>query len=247
MSMIKVATARIKNIYDCSNSQAVSNFKTRFASTLDRYAKDVDAAKTVVAIQPHFLYACTSAMHGDFPANDNGDFFLWTELLKLKQEGMRTYETWIGKNLLENHNPKEVRGSIIDVFPIQSEKSLDMLFRVDERINPNLASGLRNGSILDVSMGVQVNHSYCSICNNLAYDESQWCDELNPKKLNLKGRRYNGSRYPDKVGEIVYEDNRGLEGVELSIISFGAGADPKAKIREILAAKNAIKLSNYQK
>ena len=168
--MFRTADAKILNIYDISNA---SKFSERYATVLAE--KESTAERKVVAIEPHFIYVVVSALHGDEP-NYNGDFFRWSELLR-KNDGLdiHTWETWIGKPVCENHDIKAVRGMIVDAWPIKAEKSIDMLHRVDERINPNLVKGIRNGSIKGTSMGVMVTRSYCSVCNNLAYDESQWC------------------------------------------------------------------------
>lgn len=208
-----------------------------------RYAgsKLTEAERVAIAVQPNFLYFVTSGLHGDVP-NQNGDFFRWSELLKMKDDGKYTWETWIGKPVLTNHNMSNKRGSIIDTYPIKGEKSIDMLHKIDEKKDPSLATGIRNGSIKGTSMGVMVGHSYCSICNNLAYDESQWCNlHLSPKGGNLKGKIYtgqDGNKYPHKIGQLVYEDNRDLEGVEDSIITLGEPADPDALIRQVLASKD---------
>lgn len=246
--MFRTADLKISKVYDCKIEEHINSFKARFASSgiLD-VAKKEEATKTVVAIEPHYVFVITSGLHGD-EANQNGDFFKWSELLKRKADGIYTFQTWVGQPCLENHNSKEVRGSIVDAWAIKSEKSIDFLLRVDERINPNLAKGLRNGSIKGTSMGVMVGHSYCSICSNLAYDETEWCDHLSPSKLNIKGRKYlgqDGGLYPDKMGQLCFEDNRDLNGVEDSIITLGEPADPKALAKNVIATKAKIKLSNY--
>jgi hypothetical protein len=248
MFKLRTADLKIKNVYDCSNQEHVNSFRKVIASSsnLTTEADKKEADRKVVAIEPHYCYVVVSGLHGATPDdmyfNQNGDLFRWSELLKKDEDsGEYAFQTWINKPVLENHDSKEVRGQILDVWPIQSEKSIDMLHRVDERINPNLVKGIRNGSVKGTSMGVMVSRSYCSVCNNLAHDESQWCDHLSPKALNLKGRRYTGQdgrMYPDKIGQIVYEDNRGLVGVEDSFITFGEPADSKALAKQVFASKD---------
>lgn len=240
MFKLRTCNLKVKNVYDCADAKQVENLRT--AVKLSRYLTEdkKEADKHLIAVEPNFLYVVVSGLHGataqDLYRNENGDLFYWTELLKKKKEGIYTFQTWIGKPSLENHDSKAVRGQIMDVWPIKSERSIDMLHRIDERINPNLAKGLRNGSITGSSMGVMVGHSYCSLCQNLAYDESQWCDHLSPSKLNLKGRKYlgqDGGLYPESIGEYVYEDNRDLTGVEDSFITLGQPADPKALAKQV--------------
>lgn len=244
----RTADFKIKEFYDCSDIEQSNKFKSRIASICSTVAeKEHDSARMSIAIEPNYCYVITSGLHGD-EANENGDFFRWSELLKKKDEGMYTFQTWIGKNCLENHNAKNIRGTILDSWAIKEEKSIDFLLRVDERLNPNLVKGIRNGSIKGTSMGVMVGHSYCSVCSNLAYDETQWCDHLSPYQLNIKGKKYNGqdgNLFPSKIGQLCFEDNRSLVGVEDSFITLGEPADPKALTRQVLAFKTKIKLSNF--
>lgn len=235
--VIRTADTKITQVYDMANKDSLNSFKNRFAHLIDS-SKEETAARLSTAVESGYLYCVVSALHGNHPCNQNGDFFLWTELLKKKKNGVYTFQTWINKPVLENHNPKAVRGEILDAWPIKGEKSIDMLHRVDEKINPNLIKGIRNGSILGTSMGVMVSRSYCSICDNLAYVEDSWCEHLHPSKLNIKGKKYtgqDGNLYPDKIGTICYEDNRDLEGVEDSFITLGEPADPKALTKSVLA------------
>lgn len=244
MRQIRTSNCKIKNVYESQSDSDIKTLNVRIASLLtDSY---VEAARLAIAVEPNHLYIVTSGLHGD-EANDNGDFFLWSELLKRKKNGMRMYETWVDCPVLENHNMESKRGGIIDTWPLRTEKSVDMLLRIDERINPNMVKGIRNGSISGTSMGVMVGHSYCGLCKHLAYDETEWCAHLSPRKLNIKGKRYtgqDGGLFPDKIGMMCYEDNRDLVGVEDSIISLGDPADPKALIREVLAHKKRLKLAN---
>ncbi len=241
----KTANFKVKEVYDGNNPKDVIKFNKRYASVLDKSegVKSVDSVKSITAtIEPNHLYLITSGLHGDCE-NENGDYFKWEELLKLKtagkHDGRHVWETWISCPVLENHDSSAVRGEIIDVWPVKAEKSIDMLLKIEEKTNTNMVKGIRNGSITGTSMGVMVGHSYCSICDNLAHDESEWCDHLSPSKLNIKGRIYkgqDGNKYPQKLGQMVYEDNRDLEGVEDSIITLGEPADPKALMKQVLAS-----------
>jgi hypothetical protein len=235
--LARIANTTIKEVFSLDTSASINRFKNRFASLFENSVEKSEANRMVVAVEPHFLYVVVSGLHGD-EANYNGDFFKWSELLKKKSDNLYTFQTWRDQPVLENHDMKSKRGMIVDAWAIKNEKSIDMLHRVDERINPNLVKGIRNGSIKGTSMGVMVGHSYCSICNNLAYDEDGWCSHLCPSELNIKGKRYtgqDGNLYPDKIGTIVTEDNRDLTGVEDSYITLGEPADPKALLKSVLA------------
>lgn len=207
------------------------------------------AQKVVTEIDPDHLYVVVSGLHGDEP-NDNGDYFGWeNELLRklpvpitiagTDRKAEYVFHTWIGKPNLVNHDANSAVGEIPDVWPLQAEKSIDMLIKV-ARKHTELVKGIESGQIVDVSMGCIVGHSYCSVCENLAHDEEEWCAHLHPGKLNLKGRKYNGEDgriYASKVGQVCHEDNRDITGIEVSWITFGEGADSKAERKEILANK----------
>lgn len=199
------------------------------------------AARAVEKTSKDYLYFVTSGIHGDqrdidpqsptfgqFKGNDNGDFFCWNEtLLRKAARGLVTFETWIGCPVHLNHDEGITIGDVIGSYPFpnQEEKSIDFLNRVHRsnaaRHNARLISDIENGVITDTSMGCIVAFSFCGICGNHAETENEWCNHLRYNK----GRRLGGQR-----GPWVYEDNRGIIGLEDSIITVGAGADPQAKI-----------------
>lgn len=159
MFQLRTADLKIKSVYDCSKPEQADGLRKIIASSknLTTEADKKEADRKVIAIEPHYCYVVVSGLHGstdeDINPNQNGDLFRWDELLKKKEDGSYTFATWIGKPVLENHDSKAVRGEILDVWPIQTEKSIDMLHRVDERLNPNLVKGIRNGSQNGTSMG----------------------------------------------------------------------------------------------
>ncbi|HWY34867.1 MAG TPA: hypothetical protein VNX68_09485, partial [Nitrosopumilaceae archaeon] len=64
----------------------------------------------------------------------------------------------------------------------------------------------------------------CSICNNLAHTENQWCHHL----------RYHKGQTDSDTGKPIYENNKGLTGLEVSWIVTGLPADSSAKTRYLL-------------
>jgi hypothetical protein len=193
-----------------------------------RYAK-----KEISNIDPKFMYSVVSGLHGDAP-NQNGDYFRWEdELLRLRPDQIRVYATWIEKPNLLNHDAMKIVGKIVDTWPIKGEKSVDMLLATEKAGNTWLVKKVEALKIRDVSMGCSVEYSLCSECGNMATNETEWCEHLHPNKLNLKGKK------SPKTGNMVYEDNRGVTGMEVSWITFGEGADPCAKTKQVLA-KRAI-------
>jgi len=180
--------------------------------------------KVLIPVEKTHLYFVTEGIHGGWPPNDNGDLFPEEELFGLSLMGGKVSETWIGKPVLENHEQNRRLGSIVDTHEVEERKSVDMLDTIDRNKHPLIAKDIEDGRITDTSMGVIVQKGVCSVCDNVAYDESQWCYHMR----HLKGKK-------DKNGNLIHEINYGLTGLEDSVITRGRGADSLSKIRQILA------------
>ena len=226
--MFRKAKMSVSKIIDfnksCSNCKTCSaGCKLKVGECLRKFA-----AKRITKIEPKILYAVVSGLHGDEP-NENGDFFAWEdELMKMRRDGTYTFQTWNGKPQHLNHDENITVGSICDTFPIQSEKSVDMLVGTSRgyRIaGHDLQDLIKTGKIVDCSMGCYVSWSECSICGNIAKTEKDWCDHL----------KYQKARKVD--GKLVYEINHDICGLENSWISEGVGADPLAEVRYFIANK----------
>lgn len=169
--------------------------------------------------------------------NQNGDAFPEVELLKDVEivdassgdrRKIKAYETFIGRGLFVNHaseDAEKIRGIILDASWDPASKGVDILVACDKVAYPELARQIQMGYSNDVSMGTQVQYSLCSICGNKAVTESDYCDHVR----NSKGLRQAG-------GPKVYEVNNGLNFIEISVVSNGA--DPRAKIKTVLAHLN---------
>ncbi|HRT03486.1 MAG TPA: hypothetical protein P5513_06060 [Candidatus Diapherotrites archaeon] len=188
-----------------------------------------NAGKIVSQINENYLYFSCTGLRGDVP-NDNGDMFPWDELTKRHITGVYVWETWIGKEVLENHDPKRIRGSIIDTYPYPKIKSVEMLNSIDKTKYADLAEGIESGKITDTSMGVLCSFGKCSVCGNIAYEEDQWCEHMKY----MKGKR------DINTGDMIYEINYDLTGLENSIITYGRGAEPMAKIHKIVAQRTGL-------
>ena len=188
--------------------------------------------RSLLAVKPNFIYAQITGLHGDEP-NDNGDYFAWRDTLLFKTaENEYAFESWRNKPNLLNHD-KDLRvGTVVDVWPIFGEKAIEFLLETDKqeamKKDALLIKAFEGDKEITASMGVWVDHSFCSICNNKAFTEDEWCDHLKYHK----GRRIDG--------QMVYEDNRKICGMELSFITVGAPADLGAKLRKVLASKSII-------
>lgn len=156
--MIRFASASIKEVI---RPDSQGNIRT--------------ARKMVASVDPNYLYAVLSGLHGDEP-NQNGDYFAWDELVKEHHtlKGKKVYATWVGKPNLVNHDALRVVGEIIDSWPVEQEKSIDMLVKV-ARKHDWLVKPIEKGEIVDCSMGCSVAWSKCSECDHIAHDESEWC------------------------------------------------------------------------
>ncbi len=152
-------------------------------------------------------------------ANLNGDFFSHEELLK-------TYKTFIGKSVFVDHvdeNVEDARGIILDAIYNTNGYFVELLEAIDKKAFPQLASGIEKRYVTDTSMGCHCEYAICSICGHEARTNDDVCEHI----LNYKGLTYNGLP--------VFEDNRGVEFFEDSLVT--EGADPDAKILERVASK----------
>jgi len=147
--------------------------------------------------------------------NSNGDIFPEEELIK-------AHKKWIGKPLCVDHKSSSVdaiRGVILDTYYDRSLKRVVALCALDKITYPDLAKKVAAGYATCVSMGTAVGRAICSDCGQVARSEADFCNHMRTKSC---------------YGEI----NVDLNPIELSIVVNGA--DPKAKIRTILAAANNL-------
>lgn len=185
-------------------------------------------------VDDDFLYVKVRAVSaGDFHGpNNNGDYFSADEL-------RRAYHTFNSRGVFVNHQSDDVekcRGRIVqaDLIDRPGECYVTLVLGVDERAFPQLARSIRKGYVRDVSMGATVKYSHCSVCNNQAYNERQYCQHL----ANYKGASFQGRK--------VYEDNRDVNFFEISFVVDGA--DPDAKILELIQTRNNMQAySGYSK
>lgn len=246
MAMLKTSLAkvgqRITSLRQDQRQSSSTVLRVRAQETYDHLQK-------IAELDPDYAYHHVIGLHGDqqkgekFKGNDNGDFFWWRqELLALRKDGMYAYETWRGGDVLENHDENSVRGHIADVWPVFSDKSIDMLMATKRTAFKQLCANIDSGKITDVSMGTIVGHSYCSVpsCHRHAskknpnITEDDWCEHLKTRK----------GAFDTTEGVWIYEDNRDIFGVECSWITFGQGADSDAKLRMRVASLTHQQMEN---
>ncbi len=224
----------------------------KFAAVLENYKKALNIQR-IAPYNQEFEFFRVIGVHGDIP-NTNGDMFQWgnvedktaPELLRYDDKMNKyIYSTFIGKGNYKDHqNDSVVKavGILLDSIPNHKVKGIEILIAVDKQKDPMLVRGINQGYISDVSMGARVTYSICSICNKVAHNEFEYCNHIR----NWKGQYYSGPETGWKP-KLAYEDNRGVEFIELSWVTVGA--DPKAKYLEKIAhlnrAKNREMLNNY--
>ena len=150
--------------------------------------------------------------------NNNRDIFPEEELLV-------AYKKWVGKPLCIDHKSSSVdhvRGFIVDTYYDHKMKRVIALCALDKKNYPDLAHKVSSGYSNNVSMGTAVGRAICTDCGRVARVETDFCDHMRAKSC---------------YGEI----NLDLSPIELSIVVNGA--DPRAKIKHIIAAAN--NLSEY--
>ena len=205
-----------------------SEFPSRYKRVIDNYIvtqANGEKISRVGSYDPEFHYYRVIAMHGDV-ANDNGDMFRWgsiedqtlPELMRNDDTlGKRVYETFIGRGNFKNHQNDDVSkavGIILDVVPNRSGKFIEALLAVDAKKDGDLVRSIDKGYVNAVSMGARVAYSICSICDNIAKNENEYCDHI---KFNKGGRLYIDGSFHE-----VYEDNRGVNFIELSWVTVPA-------------------------
>lgn len=147
--------------------------------------------------------------------NSNRDIFPEEELLS-------AHKKWVGKPLCIDHKSSSVdhvRGFIVDTYYDHALKRVIALCALDKKNYPDLAHKVSSGYSNNVSMGTAVGRAVCTECCTVARVESDFCNHMKLKSC---------------YGEI----NLDLSPIELSIVVNGA--DPKAKIKHIIAAANSL-------
>lgn len=224
----------------------VKVFSEKYASCLQQYVTAIEKSKfkqnsfqRIGDYDPEFHYYRVISVHGNIP-NDNGDMFRWgdsdnpeePELLRFEDGlGKYIYQTFVGRGNFKNHKNDDVSlavGINLDVVANNQGKFIENLLAVDAKKDPELVRSIDKGYTTDVSMGAKVARSICSCCSHVAHNEDEYCDHIK----NFKGQRI----YVNGSMQDVYEDNRGVNFIELSWVTVGADKD--AKLLEKIAKQH---------
>lgn len=157
--------------------------------------------------------------------NNNRDIFP-------EQELKTAYKLWVGRPLCLDHQSQSVdkiRGVIVDTVYDDRKKRVIALCALDAKNYSDLADKVKTGVANNVSMGTAVGRAVCTEpgCHRVARTEKDFCQHMRAKSC---------------YGEI----NLDLAPIELSLVV--SGADPKAKVKHIIAsdvAKAAELLTDY--
>lgn len=107
---------------------------------------------------------------------------------------LSTFKTFVGAESYVEHMqiPSLSKGKIIDAVARDVGKSIyiDILVANDLKHKPLIAS-IESGELNTLSMGAQVQFTICSICGNVAEDDSQICPHI---------RNFKGSKFKIKDG-----------------------------------------------
>lgn len=164
--------------------------------------------------------------------NDNFDAFETDELKK-------SFKTFVGSWTCVDHENSHANlaiGENIDAVYMPDDY-VQIVMSVNkkkaEARRPGLEKKIATGQITDTSMGCLARESVCSICDNVAFDETQYCDDI---------RQHRGQKVCNAstnwVEKVAFEKNRGVVFFEDSIITDSEGADRNAKIIAKIAQFN---------
>jgi hypothetical protein len=186
-----------------------------------------------IVVNPDYYYLDNWAVSAFevFGLNDNADGFEHEELEK-------SYKTFIGSwTCLDHNNDREELSVGRQVDAVYTpEKYVRVVMAVNRKKgevrHPGLEQKIATGTITDTSMGALCRESVCTVpkCANVATDETQYCRHVRE----LRGQKLCNAE-TDYLPVVVGELNRGVVFFEDSIITTAEGADPNAKIHQVLA------------
>jgi hypothetical protein len=234
-------------------SQKYKNVIAQYVEVIEKYSYNQNRFQRIGDYDPEFHYYRVISVHGDVP-NDNGDMFQWgnindqnsPELLRYDAAlNKYIYQTFIGRGNFKDHMSDNVSNAVgvnLDCIANHKGRFIENLLAVDANKDPELVRAIDKKYIDSVSMGARVGYSMCSICGNMATNESQYC----PCIRQYKGREM----YHEGSYKLAFEDNREVNFVELSWVTVPA--DRAAKLIEKVASNKtdlveatAILLSLY--
>ncbi len=237
----------------CSTKFATLNWeevKQRYPSFVKR------VASKVIPINPEeYLYIRNESVHCEehFGPNENGDAFPLDEL-------RNRYHTFKNARTTIDHRDDLIIGAVLDsvfvepIFTNEKEFSggglIENLIGISYKkvgdlekqgkIRKGFIQSILDGKITDTSMGAMVGVSVCSICGNVAHDESEYCEHIvggkNREIVTASGEK---KRVYEICKDVTWFEDSVIVPLELGGLAGGAGADPSAKIKNIITQSKA--------
>jgi hypothetical protein len=158
-----------------------------------------------------------------------------------------SYLTFRGKGNFLDHKSDDIRmirGLVIDAFLNSEDQCVECLIAVDRVSHPQLARHIETGVVNSVSMGTRVGFSNCSVCDNVARTEDDYCAHIRGYKGMKFGAMVNNAKH--KFGQWpVHEINHELEFIELSWVSVPAFKEANvleriASLKETVVDRNEV-------
>lgn len=238
MSMIKIAYSPnvvTDSFYDVDAMKLNPESEDAIKASL-QFKNTVTAAKKTIKRSSDFMYVRTRAIGSleKWGPNLNGDGFPLKEL-------QASYMTFAGKGNFIDHKSDDItkiRGLVIDAYMNNEDQAIETLIAVDKVSHPQLARDIHTGVVNSVSMGTRVGYSYCSVCNNMARTEKDYCQHIANYKGMKIGMFTNNDRH--KFGKYaVHEVNHQLEFIELSWVSVPAFKEANV-LEKIASLKDGV-------
>jgi len=169
------------------------------ASEASDWAKSIKpkAGKTYILV----LAIGASEYYGP---NRNGDGFSEAELRKHHktfESSAHVYRSHVNKD------PAKSFGRVVKSFYNEDMHRVELVLEIDDAKAPDIASKIRDGRDLAVSMGCRIKFDVCSICANKAPSRAEYCDHA---KYHLN------EILPD--GRIVFVDNPNPVFFDISVV-----------------------------
>lgn len=236
MSFIKIAWSEHAVIDAFTDEPKINNNSEDARKAAAQFRVTVAAAKQAIKRSSDFLYVRTRAIGSleKWGPNLNGDGFPMKEL-------EASYTTFRGKGNFLDHKSDDIqmiRGLVIDAFLNAEDQCVECLIAVDRVSHPQLARHIETGVVNSVSMGTRVGFSNCSVCNNVARTEDDYCAHIRSYKGMKFGAMVNNATH--KFGQWpVHEINHELEFIELSWVSVPAFKEANV-LERIASLKEAV-------
>lgn len=236
MSFLKFAWSEHVVLDAFTDEPKINNNSEDAKKAALQFRNTVTAAKQVIKRSNDFLYVRTRAIGSleKWGPNLNGDGFPYKELES-------SYQTFRGKGNFLDHKSDDIRmirGLVIDAFLNIGDQCVECLIAVDKVSHPQLARHIETGVVNSVSMGTRVGFSNCSVCDNVARTEDEYCAHIKSYKGMKFGALVNNAAHKFG-GWPVHEVNHELEFIELSWVSVPAFKEANV-LERIASLKEAV-------